>query len=64
MDAVNVGDAAHWDFVFGWADSSGVVVAVDGDRYLVEQSDWGVVEQHWMNRDEFVSDNELATGEF
>lgn len=63
---VNVGDEVYWNFVFGQPDSSGVVVDIDGDRYLVENNDhyYGEIHREWMDRADFVSNEELENGEF
>ena len=66
MDAVNVGDTVYFNFVFDSPDSSGVVVEIDNGRYLVEDNDnyKGNKYRNWMDRDEFVSQEELDSSEY
>jgi hypothetical protein len=66
VNSVNVGDAVYFNFVFDSPDSSGVVVEIDNGRYLIEDHDHynGKKYQNWMERDEFISQEELDSGEY
>lgn len=66
VNSVNVGDTVYFNFVFDCPDSSGVVVEIENGRYLVEDHDQykGKRNRDWMNRDEFVSQEELDSGEY
>jgi hypothetical protein len=66
VNSVNVGDTVYFNFVFDSPDSSGVVVEINNGRYLVEDHNHykGQRCRNWMERDEFVSQEELDSGEY
>jgi hypothetical protein len=66
VNSVNVGDTVYFNFVFDSPDSSGVVVEINNGRYLVEDHNHYKGERcrNWMERDEFVSQEELDPGEY